>query len=46
MMKTSYDDMEGALKLLEAQAKIDGSTMADYTVSMMWEKVEYYFHSR
>lgn len=38
----SYEDMEGALKLLEEQAKIDGSVMADDIV-MMWEKVEWSF---
>jgi hypothetical protein len=37
-----YADMEGALKLLEAQAEIDGSVMADDVV-LMWEKVEYSF---
>lgn len=37
-----YADMEEALQLLEAQAEIDGSVMADDVV-MMWEKVEYSF---
>ena len=37
-----YENMEGALQLLEAQAEIDGSVMADDIV-MMWEKVEYSF---
>lgn len=37
-----YEDMEGALRLLEAQAEIDGSVMADGIV-MMWEKVEFSF---
>jgi len=34
-----YEDMEAALKLLEAQSEIDGSVMADDIV-MMWNKVE------
>ena len=37
-----YEDMEGALKLLEAQSEIDGSVMADDIV-MMWQKVEHSF---
>jgi hypothetical protein len=37
-----YKDMEEALSLLEAQAEIDGSVMADEVV-MMWEKVEWTF---
>lgn len=38
----SYEDMEAAIKLLEAQAEVDGSVMADHVVRM-WEKVEYAF---
>lgn len=34
-----YENMEEALKLLEAQAEKDGSIMADDVV-MMWQKVE------
>lgn len=37
-----YASWEEALQLLEAQAEIDGSVMADDIV-MMWEKVEYSF---
>jgi hypothetical protein len=37
-----YSSMEEALQLLEAQAEIDGSVMADEIV-MMWEKVEWSF---
>lgn len=37
-----YNSMEEALQLLEKQAEIDGSVMADDIV-MMWEKVEYEF---
>jgi hypothetical protein len=38
----SYASYEEAIQLLEAQAEIDGSAMADHTV-MMWEKVEFSF---
>ena len=38
----SYASMEEAIQLLEAQADIDGSVMADDIV-MMWQKVEYSF---
>lgn len=37
-----YANMEEALKLLEEQAEIDGSVMADDIV-LMWEKVEWSF---
>ena len=37
-----YASMEEAIQLLEAQAEIDGSVMADDIV-MMWEKVEWSF---
>lgn len=37
-----YASMEEAIQLLEAQADIDGSVMADHVVRM-WEKVEYSF---
>ena len=40
--KDSYEDMEAAIKLLEAQSEVDGSVMADHVV-MMWGKVEYTF---
>ena len=38
----NYASMDEALKLLQAQAEIDGSVMADNIVQM-WEKVEYKF---
>lgn len=37
-----YESWDEALSLLEAQADIDGSVMADDIV-MMWQKVEYSF---